>query len=193
MSDESRGAGVQPSGDQVKAVAIAIAKWLAGLLAVAAAAYIGTAAERWRSGDELSREKREQVYTAYLDAAAEYHYAARDYSSAHYRHYVDLSPGPTNGPRDEPIYIAAHERFVTARSNYQAAVNKVYVFGSDRGWEAHERMAAVLPPSLGPYGVTFPSPEDFVEDQAEFTAAFQGIQVVMCEEVAPVARSNCAG
>ncbi|UKA55161.1 hypothetical protein LFT45_04285 [Arthrobacter sp. FW305-BF8] len=136
-----------------------------------------------------SQEKRQTVYQGYLDAANEFSGATHGLSRVYNDSVKKLADGTIKANQNMPHLVDAQNRFNTARSAYQDAINDVYIFGSDEAWKAHKELAALLPDSLHSTEVSFPPPA--VPDSEAFIGAYRGFNEVVCVEVAPVPRSGC--
>lgn len=133
--------------------------------------------------DTARRAKSGEVYLAYLDAANRYALAtqkmANDWTKA------------TKDPNASADFSADLDPWKTARSNFQGEVNQVYVYGSQDAWDAHQKVAATLPPSVG-----MESANDIVKvitgfNFSAFGIAYQGFLAVFCREVPAVPKANC--
>ena len=137
--------------------------------------------------DRRTQSKRAEVYEGYLDAAVAYLYAAQDI-----RVRVERNVSPLKGRRGFRIpktVIGAFRDYGRTRSAYQTAVNELFVYGSDAGWQAHLEVATTLPPSMGTASIEVPSSED--TDAEQFTEEYRAFLVVVCQEVAAEPRPGC--
>jgi hypothetical protein len=125
-----------------------------------------------------AREKRSQVYAAYLAAANDYSVKTHRMFER-FKEQAVAAKGKSFKP--DPAVL---NPYYAARSAYQHQVNQVYVYGSDEAWKAHRIVAAALPPSLGDLELE-------VVDSDEFLVAYQGFQSVFCKEASAVPRVGC--
>jgi hypothetical protein len=80
------------------------------------------------------------------------------------------------------------DKWDSARSAYQGAVNHVYVYGSDAAVSQSRRVSSTLPPSLWS-----PDPKrlKIFFHEADFTKAYDGFETLMCRELPADPRSGC--
>ncbi len=166
-------------GAVVLAALVAAAAALGGNAIGASGAYNAAVAQQEAgaaaAAEREVRTKRGEVYAAYLGAANQYVIE----NSKMIRELESSEANPDN------LNPAVLNSWLSARSDYQGEINRVYVYGSDRAWELHRDLAAALPPALG-------SEIEFkkVNDHA-FTTAYQEFQKVVCLEVPAIPRRGC--
>ncbi|MGQ4712323.1 hypothetical protein ACUN22_01420 [Streptomyces anulatus] len=118
------------------------------------------------------REKRAEVYEDFLGAA-------------------DVFAVKTNGIitdcKDGKCSPNWHA-WQTSRAEYQGALNQVWVYGSDQAVTQTGRVSAALPKSLWE-----PSADELhlTFESANFRAAYQGFQSLMCRELPASPRTAC--
>ncbi|MEU4390163.1 hypothetical protein [Kribbella sp. NPDC023855] len=144
-----------------------------------------------------TRNQRAQVYAKYLTIVSKYYTGARLM-----REYAGTKrgvPGCENG--ETPIckqsletMVQTEIAFLDSRVAYQAQIDQLTVYGSEEAMKAHQVLAAMLPPTLGPA----PSQIELgtlslpgATDPKKFAAAYGAFQKVFCREAAAQPRSSC--
>lgn len=134
-------------------------------------------AEMQNEAEDLrrSQDQRDVVYKEYLNAANNYFHAWNALASA-------PEPVPTD------TLMALVPRFMTARTEYQAQTNEIYVYGSDTAWSAHREIARTVPTSAA--GALLPDLSEITDTKA-FSAAYKEFLKIRCREVTALTRSSC--
>lgn len=117
------------------------------------------------------REIRAEVYLTFLSAADDYANATREVLLAH-----DIR-GPV--PADVISTLRSDPQvgpWLTARFNFQNALNRVSIYGSDDGWSTARALAGALPASLG-------TGYEFVEVDASLNSQYRDLLTVVCDTV----------
>ena len=127
-----------------------------------------------------SQDQRDVVYRDYLQAANDYWLASISL----------LQQG--SEPRSTEATGALVSKFMTARAEYQGTINEITVHGSRDAWNAHENVAATLPPSLGTSPGTTPLTAQDVANESDFTRAYNAFLRVRCREAVPISIGGCA-
>lgn len=164
-------------------------------------AWIGANAANGNQRDEArearqaeARQKRADVYSDFLDAAGAYAGRSREIQAKITVTQRNLRPGQkftlcvaSKGRCPGADIRREFPRFQSARSQFQGALNDVYVYGSARGVSAARRVAAALPPSLfDPQTVKLGG-----VIEARFKRAYNTVLDTMCAEVSADPRQAC--
>ena len=160
---------------------------LMGSLIGAAAGYFGvretldnqleqqaTSMREERAAD--TRDRRESIYSTYLDAANRFAFATDAFLDGC---TVDRSKCQVSGD--------AHSEYLEARRAHQSAINMIYIYGSARAVEGMKSVARTLPPSVASLDDMF----EVKQIGPEFFAAFNAFLSVMCQELPPTPRKEC--
>lgn len=170
-----------------------LSKASSGLI-IAALSFLGATTGSWISGRSTEqaaritveaqtakekRDKRAEVYSAYLAAADNY--------SIRTGELLARATAVAENPEGEGagnIPQELSDAWAEARSTYQDNINELYVYGSDDAWTAHQGVASELPNSLGPV-------ELHPVDSGNFITAYRGMQEIFCKEAVARPRAGC--
>lgn len=142
---------------------------------------------------EQARDKRADVYFAFLDAANKYSYTVENVRDCITEARDSRPPGATSYEVG-PGCVTYINQLAPARQEFQAARNKVYVYGSDEAEQRARAIAAYLPNAVGgdPKSGLPPFDEDmFNFDGDVFNELYKLFQGTACREVPAEPRANC--
>lgn len=154
---------------------------IAGSWIAANGAYDAALAEQKESRrtalEKEARDKRAEVYMKYLEAANEYQLKNE-------KMMLSLEKMRSSSKPNE-LDMEAYNVWLTARADYQGAVNEVYIYGSDEAWNSTRKISESLPRSIGSK-IEFESTnyETFREGYIRF------LERIRCE-VPPARSSKC--
>ncbi|WP_330355384.1 hypothetical protein [Streptomyces chartreusis] len=130
------------------------------------------AAQNHEEQKKEDREKKAEVYEGFLNASDTYAIETHEIIT------------DCKDKKCSPDW----DKWQTARSEYQGALNHVWVYGSDAAVSQTGLVSASLPASLW-----VPSSDTLSLrfNSEEFTVAYQGFQALMCEELPAQPRAGC--
>lgn len=124
------------------------------------------------------RSIRADSYLTLLDSAHTYSQRTADLMTL-----VRTTGGAPEAVADLPASPVLGD-WLDARAAFQENLNRVYVYGSEKGWKATLELAGALPYAQG-------NEIEFVDVAAEFSTAYREVLRVMCEEATVSPRHEC--
>jgi len=94
-----------------------------------------------------ARVERADIYLGFLESADRYHNASAEALLS----WADCNAGPGDDPKCGRAFYT--KEFLAPRANFQAAMNKVYIYGSADAWAAASLLAGTLPRAVGDLNV----------------------------------------
>lgn len=143
------------------------------------------------------RSKRDTVYFKFLDTANDYAFAVDEARGCMVKARDAKRPkGSNEWYSDLPkVCVKALADLPSARHDFQASRNRVYVYGSDSAEQRARVLADYLPSALGSdtIGVGLPPLDDrfFAFDLKVFHVLYGDFQEIVCKEVPARPRKNC--
>jgi hypothetical protein len=204
-SDDDQESGRQAQADGVTDAAISRRKsskghgiqlmtaalaFLAGILGSGITSYVSyhaatttQASQVAATSNEAIRQKRGDIYLAYLDAANEYALQTGQVSSDAFAAAKDSSK--------LTVLNSDLNVWRTDRANYQSEINLVYVYGSDQALSASDQVASALPGALGNDTDADIGSAVRGVNWVLFNSAYDKFLVVFCQDAPASPRLDC--
>lgn len=137
--------------------------------------YAGVERQIQADGVAQRRQLSADKYLALLDAADDYQLTTER---------LLAEGGEVVRDGTELNALPVGNAWLTARHEFQGALNEVYVYGSSDGWDAAGNLAATLPNSVA-------NDFEFEQPSPDYSSRYIALLAVLCREAVAEPRADC--